>query len=616
MLEEWQATTLDTDESAPQPVSLPGRPVSVAGADTVKYTTSFADPREPSDDVAVLELRGLYAHSEVEVTGDRLDGDGPVEHDTYFRPLRIPFEPDEDNKVTVTCHAPQDRFGGLHDTDMVPDSFAVPSIWWGVSLESYSLPYIESVDIQPELTEDSAVLHLRTTVVADEIIDERITYSLRPAGDHQSRGMMERASVETDGPGKTVVEHTINVHDPALWWPRELGRQNLYELRAKLNDVEHSVKTGICTIGFEEGKLRVNNEPVPIRGVNLLTDDEADLTRALDCNANLIRAHAHALPDRLYERCNEEGILVWQDLPLTGPGAFDLDRATAIADALANQYGRHPSLAAYGVHDDPVESFPDGVGSGLLDGLRFRWRAWRSEYDRKPAETIAETLPEQRPAFPVTGAPGVDNDAASYYPGWDYGRAEDMQTLLQRYPAEVVAEFGAGALAEEREDGVDDVAGFEAAKHDARVSGGLEESQHYQATLLRTIIEQLRMERVGAIAFALRDTDLAGKGVYGQDGSRKAAADALERAYEPLQAFLADPTTGESEVVVINDTPHGRSAQLHWEIGETEGSTDLTVGPYGRWSDGPVEIPKTAQAATLTLDGDDFSVTNEYSRPE
>jgi len=612
MLDEWQAITLDGSES--YSVSVPGRPISVAGAEAVRYTTSFDDPRRAEDDIAVLELRGLYAHSEIEVSGDRLDGSGPIEHDSYFRPLRIPFEPDEPNDIEVTCRAPEDRFGGIHDTSMVPESLSVPGIWWGVSLESHSLPFIDSIDAEPELTDEGAELHLRTTVVTDGAIDERITYSLRPAGDLQTRGMMERANVSTDEAGKTVVEHTIDVHDPALWWPRDMGEQNRYELTAKLHGTEYSITTGICNTHFADGQLHVNGKPVPVRGINLLTADETDIDRALDLNANLVRAHAHVLPDELYEECNEAGILVWQDLPLTGPGDFDSERGKTVAREISRQYGRNPCLAVYGVHDDPLDIAGEGLGSGFLDRLRLRWRAWQSSYDDGPATSVAGELPETRSVFPVIGGPGIAGDAASYYPGWDYGEAADIGTLLDRYPAAVVAEFGVGALPDGVDEDLSSAAGFDRRKHDRHVSGGVDDSQQYQATVLRRIIERLRRGRTGAIAFALRDTDTAGMGVFGADGSKKTAADVVTDVFQPIQAFLETPSESRSELVVVNDTARGRTVTVEWEAGDSEGSAELTVDAAGRSPAGPIEIPSGTETVTLTVHVGEQTVQNQYDR--
>ncbi len=611
MFEEWQARAVGEDGTADRPVSVPGRPSAFAGADAVRYRTRFPDPRSGDDAIAILRLDGLYAHATLEVTGQVLDGDGPVEHDAYFEPLSVPFKPAPENELVVTCRAPGDRFGGLHDTDVVPGSTAVPGIWWDASLETAPLPCLDRVDVQPELTDTGARLYIRTTVLTDGPLSDRLTYSLKPAGDGTAAGRMERTTVTADGPGVTVAEHTIDVRDPALWWPRELGDQQRYTLRAKLDGHEHSVTTGVCETTLVDGQLRVNGEPLPVRGINLVTADGTDVERALEVNANLVRGHAHVLPPALYRRCDEQGLLVWQGLPLTGPGTFDTDRGAALARSLVRTYGRHPSLAVYGVHDDPVAAFPDGLGAGFLDRLRLRWRAWRTDYDPVPAETIADALPDTEPVVPVIGGPGVEGDVAAYYPGWDYGEPGDIDALLDRYPADLVAEFGAGALA----DGdATDAAGFDATRHDRHADRDLDASQAYQADVFRTVTARLRRRGVGAVAFALRDTDRAGMGVYAADGTPKLAREVLARAFEPVQAFLADPGAGRSPVVVVNDRRGSLSTTLAWKAGGQRGELSPTVDGRGRWTGGPISVPSGAERVVLRLQVGDRTVENVYDR--
>ncbi len=616
MLEEWRATDVGRGEPGDRQVTVPGKPTDLAGTDAVRYVTTIDDPRAEDEDVAVLHLEGVYAHAEVEITGEVVGEDGPVTHDAYFEPLRIPFRPAEDGetRIAVTCEAPKDRFGGLHDTDRVPAEDRVPGIWWDARVETHSLPYVDDVQVRPELTSEGAVLHVRTTVVTSEALDDRLTYSLKPAGELKTRGMMDRGKVEASGPGKTVCEHTIDVRDPSLWWPRGYGEQHRYTLRAKFEESERSVTTGICHVKREGSALVVNGEDVAIRGVNLTTADPADVERAVDLNANLVRAHAQVLPPEVYEAADEAGVLVWQDLPLTGPESFDVDRGQSVAERLASAVGHHPSVAAYGVHDEPTDTFADGLGSGLLDGLRLRWRTWRSDYDPDPAERVAEALPDSRPVFPVIGGPDVAGDAAAYYPGWDYGTAESIETLLDRYPADVVAEFGAGALTEwtGAGDDLDDVADFDAEKHGIHVEDGVEGSQAYQAEVVGTVAERLRRREVGAIAYALRDTDAAGMGVLGTDGTAKDGSEALARAFQPVQAFLADPGTGASDVVVVNDSQHPVDGELRWEAGDESGSVEVELLAGGRGTVGEVDIPGDAESVRLRLVADERTVENHY----
>lgn len=607
MLEEWQASALDGESAGEYTVTVPGKPAALSGRDAVKYKTRFDDPRGPDDDVALLELRGLYADSEVSVTGRRLDGEGEREHTAYFEPCRIPFEPYEDNELVVTCRAPDDRFGGLYESDLVPEEERVPGIWWDARLESRQLPFIETIDVEPEQTDEGVKLHVETTVVGDEALDERITYSLKPAGDSRRSGMMERARVETDSPGRHLIEHTISLPDPARWWPRELGEQNRYTIRGKLGDSEESVTTGVCDVEYDGSSLRVNGERVPIRGINLLGGTEADIERARELNATVVRAHASVLPEACYERCDTEGLVVWQDMPLTGPGGFRVERGQAVADRLAHRQRRHPSVGVYTVHDDPVAPFDDGLGSGIIARLRLRYRAWRASYDATATEQVAAALPDDTPVVPVVGPPGIAPDAGSYYPGWDYGDIADIERVLARYPVDVVAEFGAGSLG-----GPDDtdVSGIDRSKH-ARHAETYEESQAYQARLLGRQLERLRIEDVGGLAMALRDIDQSGMGVYTRDGEQKPAADAVSQALQPLQAFLADPTPGDSDVVVVNDLPKAFDATVRWDTDDDSGEFDLTVDGDGRWRGGTVSVPRSGPVS-LTLAVGDHRIENSY----
>ncbi|MFC7195132.1 hydrolase [Halosimplex aquaticum] len=574
---EWSGAAVDPGGGKPEPrdwqdVDVPGRPAAFAGEDRVAYRTVFDDPRDTDDALALLELRGLYANAEVWLNDELV-----AESDAVFDPVRVPFEPDEENELVVECWAPEDRFGGIHDTDRIPASESVPGIWWGVDVTGQPDPFVVDVELSSRRTGDGATIDAAVEVYSSEPLDDRLTLTTKPAGDRRGRGMMDRASVSAAAGERAVAEHAIEVRDPSLWWPRGMGAQHRYEVRAKLDGAVRTETTGIATVEqTDEGGLRVNGEDVPVRGVALQDASVEDAERAVEVNANLVRAHAHALSEEVYEACDEAGLLVWQDLPLTGPGVFDIARGQELAGRLARTYAHHPSLAAVGIHDEPTETFVSRVGSGMLDRLRFRWRVWRSDYDRGAAEEVADAVPDELAVFPVVGEPGTDPDAAALYPGWDYGGVADLDWVTERYDlGGVVGEFGAGSLP----DGVDptdegfDAAGFDAGKHDAAVgSDDAEASQAYQAELVRGVAERLRTDDAPVVvANALRDAGDAGMGVYARDGTPKDAADSLTTAFEPVQAFLVGASPGECDVVVANDAPESVSGRVSWTAGDESG---------------------------------------------
>ena len=625
MPSEWSGAAVDPGGGKPtsrdwQPVEVPGRPAAFADEDRVAYRTVFEDLRDPDDDLALLELRGLYANAEVWLNDDLV-----AERDAVFDPVSVPFEPEPENELVVECWAPEDRFGGIHDTDRIPEAQSVPGIWWDVELTTRPDPFVVDVDLSPRVTDKGAFVEASVELYTTDPLDDRITLTTRPAGESRGRGTMDRASVTAAAGERAVAEHDIEIIDPSLWWPRGSGRQHRYEVRAKLDGAVRTSTTGIAKIEqTEEGGLRVNGEDVPVRGVTLQDATVADVERAAEVNANLVRAHAHVLPESVYQTCDELGLLVWQDLPLTGPGVFDIARGQDLAERAVKTYAHHPSLAAMGIHDEPTATFADRVGSGMVDRLRFRWRVWRSDYDHGAVEEVAEAVPDGVAVYPVVGEPGTDPDAAALYPGWDYGSVDDLQWVRERYDlGSVVGEFGAGSLptgtggdgdGEGERSLADDLAGFDTAKHDAVVgSDDPEASRAYQAELVRGIAERLRTDDSSVVvANALRDAGGGGMGVYTRDGSPKQAAESLTTAFEPVQAFLVGASPGECEVVVVNDAPDSISGTVTWTADDEGGETDVTVEAGARTVADTVSIPKSASTVDLRLQVGDASVENQY----
>ncbi|PSP59826.1 hydrolase, partial [Halobacteriales archaeon QH_7_66_37] len=86
----------------------------------------------------------------------------------------------------------------------------------------------------------------------------------------------------------------------------------------------------------------------------------------------------------------------------------------------------------------------------------------------------------------------------------------------------------------------------------------------------------------------------------------------LARSFAPLQAFLADPTPGTSEVIVANDTPANHDLAVEWSAGEESGSFDAAVDAQGRWRGGSVTVPGEAEGVSILLRVDDHEIENQY----
>ncbi|WP_227131554.1 hydrolase [Halorubellus salinus] len=650
---QWHAGAVEDDAGAGppsvaswEPVTVPGRPTRFAGADAVAYRKRFPDPRRAASQRVVLDCRGLYGDATVYLNGDVVGT-----HDTYFAPARFEFEPGEENELVVVCRRPTDGYAGAYASDVVPDELSVPGIWWGVHLRLRPRAYLADLAVNARRPDDDrGVVDVAVTVDAGERVDDTVTVSVRPENFRGSGGSMERVPVEADAGERVTVTHSVDVRDPASWWPADRGDPNRYTVRARFADHERTVSTGFRTVAYDrDDGLRVNGERVRARGVNVLptTEPEADLERARDLNATLVRVHGHVLPSSFYDAADDAGVFVAQDLPLSGPdpdGGRSVERGRTLARRLAAHVDHHPSVACYGVHGDPVEPFTERVGTGRTSRYRIRTRAARTTVDRELADAVASALPPDAVTFPVCGPLGAQPDAAHLYPGWRYGRAADVDWLTDTYPeaARVVTEFGAGSLTaagggtvapvdldKDVHDAVlsdadagtwgDRTAGDGGASDDAASDGGgvvagndvVARSQGTQARILSRVASGFRRHGSDVLAaFCLRDVDAGGgMGVYAVDGSEKPAASALGDALAPVQAFLAADPPGAVPVALVNDAPAAVSGTVTVTTDDVDAAFQVEAPALGTATAGTVSIPATADVVDLAFETSAGEVT-------
>jgi mannosylglycoprotein endo-beta-mannosidase len=144
--------------------------------------------------------------------------------------------------------------------------------------------------------------------------------------------------------GEKRLEHfsPITLHNPQLWWPNGIGGQPLYDVtleflqkETRISDAE-KVRIGLREITSEMDtvlggrQFKVNGQKVFIRGGNWIASDwmlrltperyRAEVRMHRDMNLNMIRVWGGSIPERpeFYAACDEFGILVMQDLWVTG----------------------------------------------------------------------------------------------------------------------------------------------------------------------------------------------------------------------------------------------------------------------------------------------------------
>lgn len=181
-------------------------------------------------------------------------------------------------------------------------------------------------------------------------------------------------------PGKQIIKKEIDIADAKLWWPWDMGDQNLYSAKVSLKDgaEKHDFKEetfGIREVtmqwnpGFTEDEVSfprttmINGKRHFIRSacwggppdifVGRTTPEKYEtlIRLAKEANMNNIRIFGWHPPEirEFYELCNEAGLTVWQDVVPLGTGNLKNDDAfldSIIEEAVAVLKVRrnHPCL--------------------------------------------------------------------------------------------------------------------------------------------------------------------------------------------------------------------------------------------------------------------------------
>ena len=169
--------------------------------------------------------------------------------------------------------------------------------------------------------------------------------------------------------------HKMTVPSPKLWWPTGYGDPSLYTVTVKLytHDGElldtKSTRIGIRTVELEktilsgrDGKfiIKINGEPIMCKGTNHVpldpfhSRDAAKYDRLLellvDSRCNILRCWGGNVYEdtRLFDLCDENGIMVWQDFAMacaTYPTDTDFcNKLHEEAKSVIKKLRRHPSL--------------------------------------------------------------------------------------------------------------------------------------------------------------------------------------------------------------------------------------------------------------------------------
>src|SRR6202521_260127 len=455
-------------------VEVPRQLAAHDGREAVWYRTEFARPDHSGR--VLLRIGGAFLATNAWLNGKLLGS-----HYGYFAPFGFDLTPylTSQNMLAICCESPVEKqadqkrhvMGLYNDGELkpypasayssLPDPYRpeVPiGLWRPVEVEYVGPILIEWMRLKPRFEAGDGRLEVEARLrnLDGRQMECEIELIVSAPGRESLR---LRREVRLGG----GIEQTVSMHlalpGARRWEPWRFGEQPMYraELIARVDGNVESARVD-DTFAFRELKwdlgprrwsFEVNGRPMFLRGAcyapahrhDELTPERiaGDLRLAKEANLDALRIVADVLPADFYRRADEAGILLLQDLPLTGAYAYQArgddsrffdaaarEQQAEMVELLLNR----PSVALWSGHDEPPW-LPSNADLGDVNAVRQN-----HSIDMELKATV-ERLDTTRPALAASGE--VDQHLML---GWATGLWRD---LALAEPVMVTA-FGAQSL--------------------------------------------------------------------------------------------------------------------------------------------------------------------------
>lgn len=509
-------------------------------------------------------------------------------------------------------------------------------IWRPVRLAFRAPVHIAGLRVIPYLdpSGERADIHVELALGNDTGGPARVPVSGAVAPDNFAGGPPDSfAEAVWAPPGESRHTLRLTLDRPSLWWTWDLGFPHLYRLTLDAAGDRREVRFGVRSVARgDDWQLTLNGHRFFARGTNYMSDRflsratpelyRSDMELVRRAHMNMVRVFAHPELDDFYDLCDEEGVLVFQDLPFQWgydtSGQF-IERAAGVADRLVRRLSGHPSIFLWCCHSESRLHDFNKLDEVLVRTVRA------ADPTRPVLKDSVLAAPEPLPAY-FRHLRELDQYSRRYlsviWAGWYWGRPEDVETYTPLF----VTEFGTqavpdrAALASMLPPGelwppnwrAWMQLGFQLDVYERnlgpvpeRLDDLIQRSQAYQAEFYKLTIEALRRKKYrpvnGLLQFHLVDNWPAITWSVADYFRRtKPGYDAVKSAFAPvLLSFTAAwPRGGLPEVSawVVNDLHRPLAdLRLRLTVAEADGRTLVD------WDEAVAEVAADSAGTVLTL---------------
>ena len=542
----------DFDDSDWQTIPVPGHwqqdPVFATSDGPVLHRTSFQAPIPEHGDRWWLTAHGILYQSDIWLDGGYLgDTEGWFFPHSFEVTDALRARSDHTLAVEVTCWPAQAGATRRNLTGSIQPAGSPVNpggIWRPITLQrSGPVRIVHHRIVCRDAEPGRATIGLRA--VLDSTIDRTVIVHTRIAN-------VRHIDEHRLAAGENQLEWLVQIPDPALWWPRHLGRQDLHDVTVEI-EVDDEIsdrsrrRTGLRSVSMEDRILSINGERVFVEATTIAPpgpwpaeNDRERWREVLDlvngANLNLVRLRDHIAAGALYDLADEQGLLVWQDLP-PGAGAHRSVRGQARRQAreCVDLLAHHPSLVLWGTDDGP----------------HVVHRALRAGDASRPIIAHPGLLPT------IPGLPTLPTNLSLGWQRSDAGRLPELAALVPRL-AQFVTDIGAPAVPVDDDDAtralrdawkvVDDAALAAQVPPDdyEDVDDWALATRRHQADVIRRQVETLRRLKyrpaAGFTQSLLADTSPAvSDSIISASGIAKEGYAALRDACRPVLPIMDEP---------------------------------------------------------------------------
>lgn len=327
----------------------------------------------------------------------------------------------------------------------------------------------------PSLSENEAVIRTRTNITNDRstgvlaeithrVVDETGNI-ISEFGTRKQLDSNERQSVEI---------LCDPIENPKLWSPET---PYCYTVESIVTVDGETTDRVDSTLGIkevetdEEGQIRINGEPIELRGTNRhqdklgmgnalsIQDHKDDFNRIADLDVNFLRLAHYPQSEVMLQSADMEGIVIWEEIPVvnyvTDSVAHD-ENCRRMLREMIHQHYNHPSVSIWGIMNEILLHFAQEHIEGptekeVKSALNLADDLNKIAHDEDPNRLTAMACHHDW-AYEKYGFVDIPDVLGwNLYHGWYLGEPEHIGGVLHEKisarPTQptIVSEYGAGA---------------------------------------------------------------------------------------------------------------------------------------------------------------------------